>query len=118
MQSYFKDNSGDTLIPIADGDFFTDDVSIIFPNGACWIRFYDADGVTPITPTGGTIDFKGTGIEDQYQASADGQIDATTVTITDATYIPTRFQLPVIKSKMTLAGITGASFVKAFHLRW
>jgi hypothetical protein len=108
---------GTDLIPVADGDYFTNDISADFETGACYVRFYDADGVTVVTPSGGTILFQSTSLEDQYQSSADGTITATEVEITNSTYTPTRFQQSVIKSKMTLTGITGASFVRAHHLR-
>ena len=119
MQENFRDGAGDSLIPVSDGDFLTDSIILTYEKGACWLRFYAADGVTPVTPTAGTINFSSATIEGQYQPSADGQIDATEVTITDAPYTPTRFYLPVNKSKMTLLGISAnCFFVRAFHLRF
>jgi hypothetical protein len=109
--------NGTTLIPIADAEHFTNDISLDYGSGACFLQFIDADGLTVVSPSGGTIEFQSASIGEQYQPSADGVINAVDVTITDSPYTPTRFQLPVLKSKMILTGITGATFVIAYHLR-
>ncbi len=108
---------GASLIPVADGVHFTNDISLDHETGACFLQFLDSDGETVVAPTGGTVLFESSSIGGQYQESADGTINAADVLVTGATYTPTRFQLPVLKSKMTLSGITGASFVVAYHVR-
>lgn len=120
----FKTAGGAELIPVADDDFFTDDMDAVeYSRGECFLQFYDTDGVTPVTPATGTIVFRsaGIGVDGDEQYLRDGSnttIDATTVIAGDATYSPPSFNSIVRKSKMTLASITGASFVRAFHVRY
>ena len=109
---------GESLIPVIDGEYFTNDISLDFESGSCLLQFFGSDKTTVVTPTGGTIEFQSSSIGEQYQPSADGVINAVDVTITNAPYTATRFQAPVLKSKMILTGVTGANFVKAYHLRW
>ena len=107
------------LIPVADGDYLTGMMEPDFTIGNCFLQFYDADGITPITPTGGTITFKAGGFEGQFLADSGAiVVDATAVVGTgDATYTPPTFDSIAITSKMTLSGITGASFVRAYIWR-
>lgn len=119
--SFYAADQETALIPVADGSFFTsDEMSLDFTDGACFLQFYDADGVTPITPTGGTIRFYSSLLDGQYLADdSDSTIDAVDVIGSgNATYIPATFASVVTKSKMVLSGITGASFVKAEHVRY
>lgn len=115
---YFYDEDGESFIAVEDGDFFTGFMSSDYSLGECIIQFYDASK-DPVTPTGGTITFKGAPIEGQYHDPSNdaGTIDATTVIAGDATYEMPEFNGPCIVGKMTLDGITGASFVRAFHWR-
>lgn len=116
----FKTATGDTLIPVADDDFYTDNMDEIeFSRGECFLQFYDTDGTTPITPGAGTIVFRSAGIGDQYlRDGSNTTITATTVIAGDALYSPPSFNSIVRKSKMTLLGITGATYVRAFHMRY
>ena len=112
---HFKTAEGDSLIPVADGVFVTDNISADNGRGNCFLAFYDTDGETLITPTAGTITFESAAIEGQWlDAGAGGSISAINV---GTAYTPPSFDSMVIKSRMTLSGITGASFVRAFHWR-
>ncbi len=109
-----------TLIPVADGDFFTGNMPVEYLRGNCYLRFLDVNGDL-VTPTGGTIEFVASPIEDQFLMAPSVQsIDATTVGGTpdsDATYTPPTFDSIAIDTRMTLAGVTGAAFVEAYHWR-
>jgi len=112
---YFRDESG-TKIAVADGDFYTDEMDGGYSTGNCAVEFLDSDGETVVTPTAGTVTFTSAPIGEQYHGpnAGDEVIDATLV---DGGYSLPQFDGPVLKSKMTLDGITGASFVRAYHWR-
>lgn len=119
---HFKTTGGDTLIPVADDTFYTDHMDTVeYVIGNCFIEFYDTDGETPITPTGGTITWASTPFhsESQYLAPpSDGVTTATDVIAGDAVYTPPSFDATVARTRMTLASITGASYVRAYHSRY
>lgn len=107
---------GDELITITDGSFFTESMDLSYSTGNCAVEFLDSDGETVVTPTTGTVTFTSAPIGEQYHGpnAGDEVIDATLV---DGGYSLPQFDGPVLKSKMTLDGITGASFVRAYHWR-
>lgn len=115
---YFRDGDGNQLIEIADGDFFTDGIQSGYSLGAIAVEFLDADGVTPVTPTGGTVTFLSSPIGEQWHepSNGNGVINAVDVSPTPNYTMPT-FNGPVIKSRMTLDSITGATYVRAYHWR-
>tara|TARA_R110000850_G_scaffold269167_2_gene401013 strand:- start:9830 stop:10213 length:384 start_codon:yes stop_codon:yes gene_type:complete len=117
---WFTDNTLNTRITVADGDYFTGNLPIEYLRGNCYLRFLDANGDL-VTPTAGTISFVASPIEGQFlMAPAVTSIDATTVGGTpgsDATYTPPTFDSIAIGTRMTLTGVTGAAFVEAWHWR-
>lgn len=119
---HFKTSGGDTIIPVADDTFYTDDMDMVeYPIGNCFIQFLDSDGVTPVTPTGGTITWSASPFHGSTQylaAPANSVTTATDVVAGDAVYTPPAFDATVAKTKMVLSGITGASFVVAYHSRY
>ena len=119
MAKQFYFYSGDTtLIPVSDGEYFTKMMDTGASIGACAIEFLDADGETVVTPTGGTATFTSSPIGDQWHtpSNGDGVVNAIDVK-PDASYTLPEFNGPVIKSRMVLADVTGASFVRAYHWR-
>ena len=116
--AYFKTTEGDAVIPVSDGDFYTEDTSLGYSIGVCALEFLDAQK-NPITPTGGTVTFKSAPIGEQWHEPSNGKgiINAVDVVAGDSGYTMPTFNGPVIKSKMTLSGITGAAFVRAYHWR-
>lgn len=116
---YYFNDGNTTLIPVADGEYFTDDMSSIYSIGACAVEFLDADGDTIVTPTGGTVTFASSptgGTQWHGPSTGSATVDATTAGA-ESSYTMPSFNGPVTKSRMTLSGITGASFVRAFHWR-
>lgn len=110
------DGTGTALIPIAAADFFANDIDPVFERGQCCLAFYGADGTTLVTPTAGTIIFRASCIEGQFlRDSSTSTINAVQVQAGDADYTPSVFNGPATRAKMTLAGITGASFVAAHY---
>jgi hypothetical protein len=107
--------SAGALIPVADGDFYTGIIEDEYSYGECFVVFYGADGSAVVTPTDGAITFTSSPIDGQYLAASSGGVIAATDVGTE--YIPALFNSRVIRSKMTLSGIVGASFVRAMHWR-
>lgn len=119
--SFYADSDEDNeLVPIADGSYYTGDMDAGYSDGQCFLQFFDADGVTPFTPTDGTIQFYSAALDGQYLAdSASITIDAVDVAGTgNATYTVPTFPALAIKSKMVLSGIVGPTYVKAIHVRY
>lgn len=115
---YFRDSEDNQFIEIADGDFFTGDMPTGTSLGQCAVQFYDAQKA-PVTPTAGTVTFKSAMFSGQWLEpnNGNGVINAVDVIAGDANYTPAQFNGPVIKSRMTLSGITGAVYVRAYHWR-
>ncbi len=113
-----------TLIPVTDGDYFTDDMNgIEYEFGDCFLQFINvaADGTeTVVTPTAGTAQFRAGAFKGQFletSTTASRTIQATEVEAGNASYTPPSFNSRVVASKMTLTGITGATHVRAMHWR-
>lgn len=116
-QYFFRDANDNVRIPVADGQYFTGAMSADYLRGNCFLAFYDANGDL-VTPTGGTITFDSSAIEGQWLMAPSIQtINATDVIAGDALYTPPTFDAIVINTRMTLAGITGATHAEAFHWR-
>lgn len=120
---YFKTTAGSTLIPIADGTHYTEDMDENYGNGEVYVKVLGADGVTQIAASAGTITFTGSpdGGGQYLAASANGAVDATKLEVagTTSTYTPPTFSGSVTKGKMVLASLagTGATYVQAWHVR-
>ena len=111
-----SDGTGSTVIPVAVGDFFCNDIDPVYERGQCCLAFYGPDGTTLATPTAGTIIFRASCIEGQFlRDSLTTTIQATQIEAGDASYTAPLFNGPAIRAKMTLAGITGVSFVVAHY---
>ena len=116
---YFKDTDGDSWIDVADDTFFTDDMSYTFNIGNVYVQFYDANK-DPVTPGAGTITIESSPFPDAghyLQPPTNGVINAVDVIAGTALYTPPSFDSVVYKSRLTLSGITGATYMKAFHWR-
>ena len=116
---YFVDTSGDTIIAVADDDFFTDVMDLGYEDGQFYIEFFsDAGAQAPVTPTAGTIVARGSPLGNSYlTSSADEALLAADIQTGNADYTPPRFQGAMTKAKVTLAGITGATHFRAVMWR-
>lgn len=113
----FKTSGGNELIPVADGSFFTDEMSEYFKDGQCFLQFLNSSAV-PVTPTGGTVTFSSGVYPNQFLRDGNEvTINAADVIAGDALYPLPTFNSFVRFSRMTLSGVTGAAFVKAMHWR-
>ena len=111
----FKTVAGSSILPIADGNHFTDNMDPSYNDGQVYLEFYnsadDARNVTnAVTPAGGTIIVNATPLGNAYLRDADSvTITATSVSIPDATYTPPVISGAAVKARVTLESITGAT---------
>ncbi|MGB1959207.1 MAG: hypothetical protein ACPHP8_08705 [Luminiphilus sp.] len=116
----FKTATGEELIPVSDGEFFTDIIDG-GSYGECYFAFYDSDGETLLGAESasnitGTIEVLSAPIEGQFMAPARwGVINAADVAV--ANYTPPSFPSIVVQSKAILSGVSGAAYIKGFHWR-
>jgi len=118
------------LVPVTDGSYYTRAINetgydglLEYQTGDFALCFYGADGVTPGTPTAGTITPLMSPVENIWLAPGvgDTSISATTVTVESdgiATYNLPMFIGGAIQGRIDLSGITGATFVKAQFRRF
>ena len=123
-----NDEEKSSLIPVTDGSYYTGsmvrgDKYIDYNDGDFAIVFLGTDGVTPITPTAGTIVPAMATADNVYMLAGVGSttINAAEV-ICEADGIAT-YTVPVFSGaakvgKITLAGIVGASYAKAEFRRF
>jgi hypothetical protein len=113
---YFKDGSGNTIIPVADADFFTDDnMDAAYLDGQFYIEFFaDAAAATPATPGAGTIVARGAPLGNVYlRDPLDTTINGIDVIPGNGAYSVPQFNGLMQRGKMTLAGITVATHFRA-----
>ena len=115
------DTNSTTILPVAgDPTYDITEMDLAFSVGNTVVQFTDSDG-TPVTPTGGTVQFQSGPIEGQWLAPP----TVVTINATDviaaadgtALYTLPSFDGPVEASRMIVSGITGATHVRAFHWR-
>lgn len=118
---YFRAADGGTRIPVTELVTYTGEMSGDYLRGNCYLRFFDGSG-NPVTPTAGTITFDSSPVEDQFlMAPVVQTVNANEVIAgreNTATYTPPTFDSVVVETRMTLAGIAGATHVEAFHWRY
>ena len=111
----FKTVAGSSILPIADGNHFTDNMDPSYNDGQVYLEFYNSaddarDFVNAVTPAGGTIIVNATPLGNAYLRDADSvTITATSVSIPDATYTPPVISGAAVKARVTLESITGAT---------
>ena len=129
----FRRNDGDTsqtidggiLIPVANGTFLTERMSMDYSLGSVFIQFFSGtvDNPTPVTPTAGQVTVESGVYAGQWlmpSQSGSHIIQATTILAASdgvATYEPPSFNSQVLFSRIILDGITGATFMVADHWR-
>ncbi len=111
----FKTSSGSSILPIADGDYFTDNLDPSYNDGQVYLEFYDsADDarsvINAVTPTGGTVTINATPLGNVYIRDANIKtINASTVSSPDGTYTPPVISGSAVRARASLSSITGAT---------
>lgn len=114
-RNYFRDSAGNTVIPVSDDSFYTDLLSV--SNDFCdvYLAFYsDAEGETPVAPTGGTVTAWGEYEPGFFLAATGDVVQASTVTFPNAAYIPQLMDGCSLRGRVDLAGVTGAAYFRGF----
>lgn len=110
---HFKAADGSSVIPVADGEYFTDTMSVTPDEADVYISFYsDAEATTPQSPSTGQIDVHGEYTDGFFLEAVDGRINANSVS-PDATFTPSQIDGCSVRARITLSNVN-ANFMKAF----
>ncbi len=120
-----NDENPSDFIPVADGTYFTkymttQDPAMDTGMGTFEIMFYDADK-KPIKPdAGGVITPEIETVPDVWHRAGEGdsQIMSDLVDPTLCLYLTPTFISTALRGRVTLEGITGATYFKAYFPRW
>lgn len=112
-REYFKTVGGSSLIPVADGDFYTDLMSADYSQAEQQdITFYsDAEGKIPVTATAGTVTVTGTSDDFCYRTINQGVFDAADACLASRAR-PNAIGC-MVRAKLSLSGVTGATYFSA-----
>lgn len=111
---YFKDSTGSTIIPVADGSFLTDALKASQDEAEVYFSFYsDADATQPVNPTAGTLTVYGEYESGFFLEATGGTVQANTVASPIATFTPPVMDGLSIRARVDLSGVTGAAYMRA-----
>lgn len=112
-------NNQGALVPVSSGTFYTDVMPVAFSNAQLYIMFYDASG-NPVTPSAGTIvaECSPDGSAQWLVSANSPSINATSVVAGSATYTPPSFNGLIVRGRVTLSGVTGATQFRAWLWRY
>lgn len=120
MARYDFRSNGSASIAVADGDFFTEKMGLDFDRCEFFIRFYSDEALTtPVTPTAGSIEFTAThDSEDSGQRWMHVQRGQFYAVLTDDIDLKAPYANgSIARAKVTLTGIAGANYFKAWVVR-
>jgi len=116
-RNFFKTTDGNKALPVtSDGVFFTD--LIDFEQGSLcevYVEFYsDEELKVPVTPSAGTVSASASPLGNVFlESSGSTNIHASKVSVPDGTYDPIILDGLIKRAKVSVTGITGASYMKA-----
>ena len=106
---------GDTVNAVASGNFFTETMSSSYRDSYFNIQFYSDAGITPATPTDGTVSFKATddrSASKRYKSIIGGNFKAEDVD--DENRIQPTVIGPLIMARIALDSVIGATHFSAW----
>lgn len=111
-------SSGASLLPVADATYYT----IEMPASAdtrchVYIEFFAANGTTVVTPSGGTITCYGSPAGENYILIKNA-VNAADCGAGNSTYTPPVLEGRVLRGKVVLSGVTGASFARITYVKF
>lgn len=117
-RDFIRDGSGNTVIPITNGEFFSEQLSVGLDRTDVYVSFYsDAAGTTPVAISAGAIAVSGEYDDGFFLTAGQNQsIDASTIT-TEAAYTPPVLDGCVQRVRLTLSGFTEANYMRAFAFK-
>lgn len=118
-ERYVCKNNGSVRLPITDGVYETDGISLDHETGTLTVAFYDVDG-NIVTPSAGVVDHAMESTTDGQwfgASSGDSPIDATACGANAAYTIPV-YNGPAQKGRIEFTGIAGASISYAVATFW
>lgn len=107
--------AGTTILPVTDTSYFTEDLTVGSTESEVYFEFYsDSAATTPVTPSAGTITVSASPLGNNYlAASSNSTVQASSVETPNSSYTPPTVDGLSVKARITLAGITGATHMKA-----
>lgn len=111
----FKTAAGSSILPVTDGDYFTDTLDPSYNDGQVYVEFFgsadDASNFTnAVTPTGGTLVVNATPLGNVFIRDSNSEtINATAVSTPDGTYTPPVISGSAVRARITLSSIAGAT---------
>lgn len=111
----FRTAGGSSILPVADGDYFTNLLDPSYNDGQVYLEFYNSsddarDFTNAVTPTAGTIVINATPLGNVYIRDSDSEtITASTVSSPDGTYTPPVIAGSAVRARVTLDSIAGAT---------
>jgi hypothetical protein len=114
ITTYVTKTTGESILPTADGAFYTPPVNGNYSSHQVYVEFFsDAAATTPVTPTAGTVTIAASPTGSHYLAVTNPVITANTVIANGlATYTPPTISGSVYKLRAIFAGITGAAYAR------
>lgn len=113
-----RDNTGSTILPVADGDYTATGMSVDHEGGVFVIAFYDEND-NVVTPDAGTIAVKMAPLPGSFgDASGGDTVINAAQTGAEFTYTIPSFLGPAVEGKITFAGISGATVDHAKAYFW
>lgn len=118
-----KTVAGSSILPVANGEYFTDQMSPSQSNGEVYLEFFntpvDAGNLTnAVTPTAGTIVVSASPMGNVFIRDAqETTVNAIEVSVPDAGYTPPVISGTAVMGKVVFAGITGATHARVIFAR-
>lgn len=118
LRYHLRSPDGSTIVPATDGEHIISDMLDNYTSGVVFIRTCDSDG-NPVAATGGTITVTSSpdGVQYLEPSNSTGVINAADCGVS-ASYDAPVFSATASHTKFVLSGITGATHIIAYHVRY
>ena len=113
---FFRTTAGEIALPVSsDDDFFTQkDISSFSDLNEVYFEFFSDEELTiPVTPSAGSISISSSPMGNIFLSPLENStINAIDISVPDGSYTPPIFDGLVEKIKISVSGITGATYLK------
>ena len=118
MPHKFMTATGDEVLPVNGGPYFTEEMSADWTRGAVYVEFFsDAAGLVPVSPTAGDVIAEASPMGNLFMASGNVSKILAVNAGSPPMYEPPTFDGCAIKGRLTFSGITGAATCRAIFWR-
>ena len=118
MPYKFMTATGDEVLPVNGGPYYTDEMSADWDYGSVYVEFFsDAAGTVPATPTAGDAVAEASPMGTLFMASGNVSKILAINAGSPPMYEPPVFEGCAIKGRLTFSGVTGALTCRAIFWR-